>query len=71
MNRRTYWNMCRLHNWHFEDEEDMDIWREEMDNHLILTDACEKDPALLEIFRAWENHMHYSGPRPIEPKIEE
>lgn len=71
MNPRIYWNMCRMHNWHYADEDDDQLIRDGTIAHHELLDLAKKDPLLKQIRHAWVEHKFYGGPRPIEPKIEE
>lgn len=71
MTPRTYWNMCRLHNWHYADEEDDQMARDGLAMHHELLELAKKDPRLKLIRHSWVEHKYHSGPRPIEPKLED
>lgn len=63
--------MCRMHNWHYADEDDDQLIRDGTIAHHELLDLARTDSRLEQIRQSWVEHKHYSGPRPIIPKLED
>ena len=71
MDIRKYWTQCRLHDWHYEMSDDPEAYRMGKESEDYLLSLAHKDPAMAEVFKQWRSYHHDTGPRPIEPKIED
>jgi predicted hydrolase (HD superfamily) len=71
MDIRKYWTQCRLHDWHYEMSDDPETYRMGKDSEDYLLSLAHKDPAMAEVFKQWQSYHRDTGPRPIEPKIED
>lgn len=71
MTPKQFWTACRVHDWFYPYSDDPEVYRIGKESQEDLTSAAKSDPALMAVFKQWEDHMWDSGPRPIEPKVEE
>lgn len=71
MDARKYWTMCRLHDWHYTMSDDPEVYRNGKDSESYLLSLAHKDPAMADVYKQWREHHFGTGPRPIEPKLED
>ena len=71
MDPRKYWTMCRTHDWFYPYSDDPGVNRDGKEARAALLTLADLKPELMDVFKAWEDHMFASGPRPPEPKMED
>lgn len=68
---RKFWTMCRLHDWFYMMSDDPEVYRDGLESEERLQELAEQSPAHAEIYAAWHDHHHGTGPVPTEPKLED
>lgn len=71
MDPRKFWTACRVHDWWFHMSDDPGVYRDGRETEDYLHHLARKDPALMEIFVAWEQYNRGTGAKPDEPKLED
>lgn len=71
MDPRKFWTACRVHDWFYMMAEDPGAYRDGRDDEASLLHMAEQDPALMEVFKAWEDYYRGGGAKPDEPKVED
>lgn len=71
MDVRKYWTSCRLHDWFYMMSDDPEVYRNGAESEADLLYAARKDPACMDMYEAWRDHVFGSGPKPKEPLMEE
>lgn len=71
MDARKFWTMCRLHDWFYQWSDDPGVYRAGRDSLETLEMYAAKSPEHRAIYDAWHAHYFESGPKPVEPKMED
>ena len=71
MDKRKYWTLCRLHDWHYMMSDDPEVYRNGADYERMLEEFAKESPEHAEVYEAWRDHHYNCGPVPKEPKMKD
>ena len=68
---RKFWTMCRLHDWFYMMSDDPEAYRNGLESERRLMELAIQSLDHADIYEAWRAYHFESGPKPVEPKLEE
>ena len=71
MTPRQFWTACRIHDWTYMYSDDPGVYRNGKEENEALLEAAHKNPALMDMYRAWSAYHFDSAAKPEEPKLED